>query len=62
MTKKLEKRLKAKVLEISHQSSAFVAAFCEGAGLMMVGGIAWVADLEIDLRFENLPPTIRQLK
>lgn len=57
------KRTERKQLEgikaIADKSSCFVRAYCEGAGIEIVDGFAYVGNAVIDLRFDNLQPEIK---
>lgn len=57
------KRIERKQLEgikaIAHKPSYFVRAYCEGAGIEVNDGFAYVGNAVIDLRFDNLQPEIK---
>lgn len=63
MNKKMEKALAKRIMEMIEQKqpSYMVLAFCQGWGALIVDGLALVSNLEVDLRFDNLVPTVRKI-
>ena len=57
------KRIERKQLEgikaIANKPTFFVRAYCEGAGIEIIEGFAYIGTAVIDLRFDNLQPEIK---
>lgn len=60
--KKKEKLQINSIMEVAAKPTYYVAAVIEGMGIEIVNGFAVVGNIEVDLRFENLPPQIRRYK
>jgi hypothetical protein len=57
--KRIERKQLESIKAIADKPTFFVRAFCEGLGVIMSDGFAYVGNAVIDLRFDNLKPEIK---
>jgi hypothetical protein len=58
--KRIERKQIESIKAILNKPSYFVRAYCEGQGIEIIEGYAYVGNVVIDLRFDNLKPVKHQ--